>query len=67
MQTFKVDGMTCGHCERAITKAIQGLDARAKVQVERRAGIVETDSDLPAERLAEAIRVAGYGVTQARS
>ena len=22
MQRFKVDGMTCGHCERAVTEAI---------------------------------------------
>ncbi|HCL77987.1 MAG TPA: copper resistance protein CopZ, partial [Pseudomonas sp.] len=27
MQTFKVQGMTCGHCERAVVNAIQARDS----------------------------------------
>ena len=27
-QTFDVQGMTCSHCERAVTQAVKALDAR---------------------------------------
>ncbi|MFN7476472.1 MAG: heavy-metal-associated domain-containing protein [Burkholderiales bacterium] len=30
---WKVSGMSCGHCVRAITQAIQALDPQAQVQV----------------------------------
>ncbi len=62
MQTLKVDGMTCGHCERAVTAAVQKLDPRATVQVDLTSGLVKTGSDLPADQLADAIRAAGYEV-----
>ena len=29
MQVFKVQGMSCGHCVRAVTNAVQALDAAA--------------------------------------
>ncbi len=63
MQTLKVDGMTCSHCERAVTAAVQKLDPHATVQVDLASGLVKTGSDLPADRLAKAIREAGYEVS----
>jgi len=29
-QTFTVTGMTCGHCEKAVTRAIQDADPKPK-------------------------------------
>ena len=46
MQTFNVQGMTCAHCERAVTNAILALDAQARVRVDRQAGVVEVDGEL---------------------
>ena len=37
-QTFQVQGMTCGHCERAVTQAIQQVDPAATVQIDRASG-----------------------------
>ena len=34
MQTFKVDGMTCGGCVGAVTRAVQTVDKDAKVEVD---------------------------------
>jgi len=34
MQVFKIRGMTCAHCERAVIQAIQALDPVARVQVD---------------------------------
>jgi copper chaperone len=60
MQTFKVTGMTCAHCERAVTKAIQALDAQARVRVDLQAGVVEVEGDLSDAAIREAIKEEGY-------
>lgn len=57
---FAVDGMTCGHCVRAITRAVQALDPAAQVAVDLDARSVEVQTGLPAEQVAAAIRDAGY-------
>ena len=57
---FNVDGMTCGHCVRAITRAVQALDPAAQVAVDLAARRVDVNADLPAERVAAAIAAAGY-------
>ena len=67
MQAFKVGGMTCGHCVQAVTEAVHGIDPGTKVDVDLAAGSVTTDSALPPDRLADAIREAGYTVTPALS
>lgn len=60
MQVFKVQGMTCGHCVRAITHAVQAKDSAADVQVDLGAGEVRRQ---PARQhqVLEAIREEGYG------
>ena len=60
MQIFDVTGMTCGHCVRAIMEAVSEVDPAASVQVDLKAGQARIDSALPASRLADAIREAGY-------
>jgi len=61
-QTFTVQGMTCGHCERAVTQAIKQLDPQAQIRIHRPQNRVDIDSSQPRERLAEAIREEGYTV-----
>lgn len=60
MQIFKVDGMTCAHCERSITDAIQTIDASAQVQVDLSAGEVRVQTSHPVDQVLEAIINAGY-------
>ncbi|GAB2724583.1 MULTISPECIES: heavy-metal-associated domain-containing protein [Comamonas] len=60
--TFQVQGMTCGHCERAVTQAVQQLDAQAKVAIDRAQGKVVVDSSQPADKIAAAIAAEGYQV-----
>jgi len=59
-QVFQVEGMTCGHCVRAVTGAIQEIDSAATVQVDLATGTVEVASERPRGELANAIREAGY-------
>ncbi|HMZ87045.1 MAG TPA: heavy-metal-associated domain-containing protein [Giesbergeria sp.] len=60
---FEVQGMTCGHCERAVTNAIQQLDPQAQVRIDRVQNRVDVDSTQPREALAAAIAEEGYQVT----
>ena len=61
-QIFTVQGMTCCHCEKAVTKAVLALDAQAKVVIDRTHEKVEVDSSQSREALAQAIREEGYRV-----
>lgn len=61
-QTFTVTGMTCGHCETAVMRAVTQTDPKAEVTIDRAAGKVEVQSDRPREMLAQAIAEEGYTV-----
>ncbi|MGE0099310.1 MAG: heavy-metal-associated domain-containing protein [Hydrogenophaga sp.] len=61
-QTFHVTGMTCGHCEKAVTSAIRQIDPQALVQIDRANNQVQVDTTQPREALAAAIRDEGYQV-----
>ncbi|HSC83470.1 MAG TPA: cation transporter [Pseudomonas sp.] len=65
MQTLKVSGMSCGHCVRAITSAVQGDDPAAEVQVDLGAGEVRVLSRLSQEQLLTLIREQGYAAEPA--
>ena len=65
MQAFKVSGMSCGHCVRAVTQAIKALDASAEVEVDLAAGRVLVSDTLDAEQVQAAIREEGYEVQPA--
>lgn len=61
-QTFEVQGMTCGHCERAVTNAIQAVDAQAQINIDRSANRVEVETSASREAVAAAIAEEGYKV-----
>ena len=61
-QNFDVQGMTCGHCERAVTQAVKNLDPAAEVKIDRAAGKVEVQTEQPREAVAQAITEEGYTV-----
>lgn len=65
MTTLIVEGMTCGHCKRAVTEAIRSVDPTARVDVDLASGTVTTDSSAAVDLLANAIRVEGYQATPA--
>jgi copper chaperone len=62
-QTLNVQGMTCGHCEKAVTTAIKTLDPKAEVKIDRSQNRVDVQSEQPREALVAAIREEGYTVT----
>lgn len=62
---FTVAGMTCGHCEQAVGKAVGALDGVTAVRVDVRAGLVSVDSvGEPDEAVVRAaVDEAGYELT----
>lgn len=60
--TFQVQGMTCGHCERAVVHAVRQVDTNALVKVDLATGQVIVESDKSREALANAIQEEGYKV-----
>jgi len=59
---LNVQKMTCGHCVRAVTTAVQALDPQAKVEVDLADGSVRIQGHVAAEDAAAAIREEGYTV-----
>lgn len=62
MQRFNVQGMSCGHCVRAITQAVQSSDPAADVQVDLTSGEVRVESTLSAEAIVSLISTEGYAI-----
>ncbi len=60
MQVFEVKGMSCGHCVRAISKAIQQLDDNAQVDIDLGAGKMTVVSELPASEIIKVVFGEGY-------
>jgi copper chaperone len=62
-QEFTVVGMSCGHCERAVTQAVQRIDPTALVTINRSAQEVRVNSEQPRQAIARAIAEEGYEVS----
>ncbi len=61
-QNFTVTGMTCGHCEKAVVRAVKQVDPQADVKIDRTQNLVQVESAQPREALATAIAEEGYAV-----
>ena len=60
-KTMKIEGMMCGHCEAAVDKAIDGVDA--KVSHKKGTAKLKLERDVPEAELRKAVEDAGYKVT----
>lgn len=55
-----VEGMTCGHCVKAVTEAINALDPTAKVDISLASGALRAETSLSAAQVAGAVASEGY-------
>lgn len=62
---ISITGMTCGHCAMSITKELKNVSGVTEVAVDHTAGkaVVEAESAVSNEQLAEAVSEAGYTAT----
>jgi copper chaperone len=61
MISFQVADMTCGHCAATITKAVEGADPGAAVEIDLARHLVKIEPrSADAQALGAAISEAGY-------
>ncbi|MHC8398816.1 heavy-metal-associated domain-containing protein [Pseudomonas sp. MDT1-17] len=60
MQVFNVQGMSCGHCVKAITQALQAKDPAASVRIDLAAKEVGVESALTSDQVIAVISEEGY-------
>ena len=66
MIQFQVEGMSCNHCVRAITQAVQAVDPAARVTADVPTQAVQVESAADRGALRQAIEGAGYPVRGAQ-
>ena len=61
-RTYRVTGMTCGHCVRSVTQEVGALPGVTSVEVELATGEVTVQSDRPLteDEMVAALDEAGY-------
>jgi copper chaperone CopZ len=62
--TFQVNGMTCAHCQRAVSEEIAAVAGVESVTVDLASGTVTVTADRPVDRadIAAAVDEAGYAL-----
>jgi copper chaperone len=60
MLQMTIPSMSCGHCVKSITEAIQQLDANATVTADTTSKQVNVSTSAPAEAVLLALTEAGY-------
>ena len=59
--TYKVTGMTCGHCEKAVTEEVGAIAGVTEVRVDLPTGhVTVTGETLADDAVREAVDEAGY-------
>jgi copper chaperone len=62
MLKFKVTGMTCGHCVKAVTQAVQSIAPHAQVAVNLETGEVSIGGAADQAAVSAAIAAEGYAI-----
>ncbi len=65
MVELQVEGMTCAHCVRAVSQAIERADPGASVTVDLASGLVRAETRLAAGVVAQLVVAEGYEVRAA--
>ncbi|WP_100810403.1 MULTISPECIES: heavy-metal-associated domain-containing protein [unclassified Microbacterium] len=64
IRTYRVEGMTCGHCARSVEHEVSDLAGVETATVDLSAATVAVESidEIPEPRLAAAVGEAGYAL-----
>ncbi len=60
MIQLDIQGMTCGHCVRSVTEALQSVKGVTKVTVNLQPGSASVEGELNPEELLAAVKEEGY-------
>ncbi|AEI08965.1 hypothetical protein CRES_0604 [Corynebacterium resistens DSM 45100] len=64
-QLFKVEGMSCGHCEAAVREEVSKIPGITTISVSAKEGSLQVDDDgtVEAKDIIAAVDEAGYDAT----
>ncbi len=57
---LKIENMTCGGCAKSVTKAIQSVDANAKIETDPATRLVRIETAASSDALQKVLEEAGY-------
>lgn len=57
---FRIENMTCGHCVKTLTRAIQAVDPAAQVSAQLVEKILVINGTIATDAARQAIQEAGY-------
>jgi len=57
---LKIEGMSCGHCSAAVTRALESVAGVVQARVDLAAGKATVEGDADVERLIAAVVEEGY-------
>jgi len=60
MTNLKVEGMTCHHCVKAVTKALESVDGVRSAKVDLEAGRAVVDGVADVQAMIAAVQEEGY-------
>lgn len=64
MLRFRVPNMTCGGCARSVTKALQTVDAAARIETDPARREIRIETNVDESMLRVALEKAGYPATR---
>ncbi len=64
MRTYKVSGMTCGHCAQTVTGAIEALPLVERALVDLELGELTVEGEADEQAIYHAVEKAGYRVEE---
>lgn len=59
-RTITVAGMSCGHCERSVEEALEGVDGVTGATADRESGSATVEGSAEPDALVGAVTEAGY-------
>lgn len=63
MTTLTVTGMTCGHCQKAVTEALESVEGVTKVDVNLESGMAKVEGSSHTSALISAVEEEGYSAS----
>lgn len=65
MTNLKIEGMTCGHCQASVKKALEGVEGVRAAQVDLATGEARIEGDAVTAQLVAAVEAEGYRASAA--
>jgi copper chaperone CopZ len=64
MKTLKIEGMSCGHCERRVKNALEEIDGVTVISVSAAENQAKVETEVDGALLLAAVEEAGYTLVE---